>query len=246
MCETRCGGAIIAMSHIRQAEPFLCLCSRSSSYRILEFWSCRWSYLCQTLFSLNPLRYMMVFGTGCLWSSQLAIHIRLLVSNSSPHAFIPTLMIKVSSVLTSWRTNGRRSTMCDPSFCPSRVCWEVKRLLYTKPGLFKWNLPSYSSWIIQTRKTTKICLMSQSPASQSCVLNFFHAEPNNESPLNVTAAKLWEDQEGRFPQQLFLSAQLTLERYWSPLFLRHDETVPSSSTTRPRWSVAASTFMQSN
>lgn len=172
MCETRCGGAIIAMSHLRQAEPFLCLYSRSSSYRILEFWSCRWSDLCQTLFSLNPLRFMMVFGTGCLWSSQLAIHIRLLVSNSSPHASIPTLMIKVSSVLTSWRTNGRRSTMCDPSFCPSRVCWEVKRFLYTKPGFFRWNLPSYSSWIIQTRKTTKICLMSQSPASKSCVLIF--------------------------------------------------------------------------
>lgn len=91
--------------------------------------------------------------------------------------------------------------------------------------------------LIQLDHTNKENHKNLSHVSITCLKKLcfdFHAEPNNESPLNVTAAKLWEDQEGRFPQQLFLSAPLTLERYWSPLFLLHDETVPSSSTTRPR------------
>ena len=71
------------------------------------------------------LRCMTASGTGCLWTSQLVIRIRLLAWSLSRPVFIPTWTNKVSSVLTSWRTNGRRSMTSAPSCCPSRACWEV-------------------------------------------------------------------------------------------------------------------------
>lgn len=71
------------------------------------------------------LRCMMDSDTGFLLSFRLVTHIRLLVSNLSLHVSIPTLMIRASSVSTSWRINGQHCTMCVPSCCRSRVCWEV-------------------------------------------------------------------------------------------------------------------------
>lgn len=58
-----------------------------------------------------------------------------------------------------------------------------------------------SSWVPQNRpELVDLC----SAFKRFC--HDFYTEPNNESPLNAAAAKLWEDQEGRFhPRMAFVT-----------------------------------------